>query len=203
VAEAGSDSAGKSSGSGIYLLGLLLLAGGIGGIIYATRGNDTKPPEPTAKAPPPEQTQTPIKGPAPPPPPPIEETTEPSASASSAPVGTGKGPVGAGSGGGGVCSNCGKGKTSSALNAAIRGLQQSAQGCYNRALRTSAASGDITVAVQVGSSGQVCSASITNDTVGSNEISSCVLGRFQGASLPPPEEGCVIVSAPIHFKLAN
>lgn len=205
MAEARGDSEGKSSGSGVYLIGLLLLAAGIGGIIYATRSGDQKPPEPAPKPSVASTDQPPVnRGPAPPPPPPVDDLPTASASSSATPVASGgKGPASGTGGGGGVCSKCGEGKSSSALNAAIQSLAGSAQGCYNRALRTSAASGTMTVAVQVGSTGQVCSASIVNDSVGSQEISTCVLGRFQGKQLPPPEEGCVVVNAPIHFKLAN
>ena len=200
MAEAGGDS--KSGGSGVYLLGLLALAAGIFGIVYITRKDE---PKPAAAAPTQTASEQPkiLNAPPPPPPPKVEDivTAEPSASASAAPSGHG-GPVASG-GGSGVCSRCGQGKGSPALSSAIASLQRSAQGCYNRALRTSAASGSMTVAVTVGSNGQVCNASIVNDSVGSGEISNCVLARFQGASLPPPEEGCVVVNAPINFKLAN
>ena len=72
-----------------------------------------------------------------------------------------------------------------------------------RLRRTSAASGKIVVSVQVGANGSVCSASISNDTVGSGEISSCVLNRFRNVSLPPPEKGCVTLNVPINFKIAE
>ena len=58
----------------------------------------------------------------------------------------------------------------------------------------------MTVRVQVGPSGSVCSASLTNDSVHSGEISSCVLGRFRGQSFPAPGE-CATVDIPISFTI--
>jgi hypothetical protein len=57
------------------------------------------------------------------------------------------------------------------------------------------------VVVQVASNGSICSASITNDTVRSSEIGSCVLGKFRGKMFPPPQSGCVIVTIPITFTV--
>jgi hypothetical protein len=59
----------------------------------------------------------------------------------------------------------------------------------------------MSVSVQVGSNGAVCGASITKDTVGSGEISSCVLGKFRGRSFPAPQSGCVVVNIPIKFEI--
>ncbi|WP_129354650.1 AgmX/PglI C-terminal domain-containing protein [Sorangium cellulosum] len=134
---------------------------------------------------------------APPPPPPVEEVED--AGVDAGKVASGQSPQGAGKS---PCSGkCGDGATSPALDSAVLGLARSAQGCYNRALRTSEVSGKLTVSVQVASTGAVCSASILNDTVGSNEIASCVLGRFRGKSLPPPQSGCVVVNVPINFTI--
>lgn len=187
----------SKSGSGIYILGALLLAGGIGGILLLT-GDDKKPaappPPPTVQA---DQTPPP---PAPPPPPPPPPTATESASAVPESSGDAKGPKGPP--GPGACSNCGKGVSNSALNSALQGAAGSARGCYNRALQKNAgAAGKLTVSVQVGPSGQVCGASITNDTVGSPEVSSCVLGRFQGKSFPKPDSGCVTVQIPMSFEV--
>jgi outer membrane biosynthesis protein TonB len=190
----------NNSGTGLYLIGALLLAGGAAGIYFATRDDAPPPAAATtiASAKPPEPMQ---EAPPPPPPPPPPTATE---SASAAPADTGAKPVGTGGGGGvGACSACGQGVPSSALSSALQSAAGSAQGCYKRALRNTAASGRITVAVSVGATGQVCSASIANDTLGSPEISSCVLSRFQGKSFPRPEQGCVVVNIPINFKLAE
>jgi hypothetical protein len=83
----------------------------------------------------------------------------------------------------------------------VNGAARSAQGCYNRALRTSEASGRMVVRVQVGSTGAICGASIVEDSVHSSDIASCVLGRFRGKSFPPPKSGCVVVNVPINFTI--
>ena len=62
-------------------------------------------------------------------------------------------------------------------------------------------SGSLTVSVQVGANGAVCGASISNDSVGSREISQCVLGRFQGKTFPPPDGGCMTVNIPVSFTI--
>ncbi|NUO53763.1 MAG: AgmX/PglI C-terminal domain-containing protein [Polyangiaceae bacterium] len=187
----------KKSGSGMYIIGALLLAAGIGAIVVLT-GSDDKPPPPP---PPPTAIQAdntpPAPAPPPPPPPPVTAT----ASASAEPVATGtggpKGPPGPG-----ACSNCGQGKSNSSLDSALRAAAGSARGCYNRALQKNAgAAGKLTVNVQVGPSGAVCGASISNDTVGSGEVSTCVLQRFQGKSFPKPDSGCVSVAIPMSFEV--
>ncbi len=183
----------EKSGAGMYLLFALLLAGAAVGLYFLTRAAPVPPPppEPVGSALPPPL----MDSPAPPPPPSAEEVVEVDA-------GTDAGPgKKVASGGGGSCAKCGEGKPSGALNSAIRSAAGAAQGCYRRALRQTAASGSMTVSVQVGSSGNVCGASIVNDSVGSSEISNCVLGRFRGQTFPPPEQGCVVVNVPISFKL--
>lgn len=210
MAEATGSSGGQSSGggAGIYVVGFLVLAAAIVGIFFATRGKNETTPTATVAA-----TQEPtapkkLSGPAPPAPPEAvddEPTASATESASAAPSSSGKaGPnSGVAGSGAGACGACGKGKSSGALESKVRSVAGSAQGCYNRALRTSAASGTLVVAVSVGAGGASCGASIVSDSVGNAEISSCVLGRFQGQSWPAPDEGCVTVSVPINFKIAN
>jgi outer membrane biosynthesis protein TonB len=184
----------KGGGSGPYIAGVVLLGALIIGLVWwKTKGTDGPPPAPTVtvQAPPTNTVQTLD---APPPPPKIDDV-DGGATPSAKVAGTGlpgKGPCGP---------KCGDGKSSSALESALRSTAGSAQGCYNRALRTSEVSGSMTVSVQVGSNGSVCSASIVSDSVNSNEISSCVLGRFRGRSFPSPQSGCVVVNIPINFTI--
>ena len=187
----------KKSGSGVYIIGALLLAAGIGAIVVFTGGDDKPPPPP----PPPTAIQADNTPPAPaPPPPPPPPTASATASASAEPAASGSGPKGPP--GPNACSNCGQGKSNSSLDSALRAAAGSARGCYNRALQKNAgAAGKLTVNVQVGPSGSVCGASIANDTVGSPEVSQCVLQRFQGKSFPKPEQGCVSVAIPMSFEV--
>lgn len=183
------------SGAGMYLLFALLLLGGAVGLYFVTKKDPPPPVVQTAPAPTPEVV---MNTPAPPPPPKEEDLVEEDAGTDA-----GAGKKVATGGGGGSCAKCGEGKISPALSSAIRNAAGAAQGCYRRALRQSAASGSMTVSVQVGSTGNVCGASIVNDSVGSSEISNCVLGRFRGNNFPPPEQGCVVVNVPINFKIAE
>jgi hypothetical protein len=135
---------------------------------------------------------------APPPPPPLEEVVDAGTDAGKpAPKSTGGGaPVG-----GGPCGSPCTGEATGALSSALRAHAQTAQGCYKRALRTGEVSGSMTVSVQVGPAGQVCSASLVRDEVHSGEVSSCVLGRFRGQTFPPPSGGCVVANIPISFSI--
>lgn len=191
---------GKSGNSGLYIAGMVVLAALMAGLLYwKLRPEPTAPTAaPTAAAPVASKPADPPPLFAPPPPPPVDEVEDAGADAGKVASG-GQGPAAAGKS---PCSGkCGDGASSPALDSAVLGLARSAQGCYNRALRTSEVSGKLTVSVQVASTGAVCSASILNDTVGSNEIASCVLGRFRGKSLPPPQSGCVVVNVPINFTI--
>ncbi|MCC6551782.1 MAG: AgmX/PglI C-terminal domain-containing protein [Polyangiaceae bacterium] len=189
---------GKSGGSAPYIIGMVVLGGLMAGLIYWK----TRPaPRPEAPPPPVVTQAKPVEPPpmhAPPPPPPIEEVED--AGADAAAKATAASP-GAGAPRGPCGGKCGDGESSAALASAVSSTARSAQGCYNRALRTGEASGRMTVSVQVGSTGAVCSASIIEDSVHSGEISSCVLGRFRGKSFPPPKSGCVVVNVPINFTI--
>lgn len=183
---------GKSGGATPYILGVVVLGALMGGLIFWKRGGDPPPPPPIS----PQGTAEPVNLNPPPPPPPKEEEDAgaPAASATA-------GPKGPGPAGPGACGKCGEGQGSPALSAAVTQTAQSAQGCYQRALRTSEVSGSMTVSVQIGSNGSVCSASIANDSIHSTDVSACVLGKFRGRSFPSPTSGCVVVNIPISFKI--
>ncbi|MFO0551309.1 MAG: AgmX/PglI C-terminal domain-containing protein [Polyangiaceae bacterium] len=201
----------NKSGAGLYIVGALLLAGGIAAIVFYTSKSDAPVPTPTAVA---TQDGQEPRGPAPPPPPPPKPTTaEPtpsastSASASSSAIAsagpaTGPGPA---VGGLGPCDKCGAPgtKASDALTSALSQAAGSARGCYNKAIQKSAASGRMKVLVTVGANGSVCGVSIGEDTVGNPEVSSCVLNRFQGKSFPKPEQGCVTIGIPVSFTVKD
>ena len=194
-----SDRIPEKSGGSLYLLGALALVGAAVGL-YFWKKPAPPPTTPQTNAVTAATTTTadgPVAVFAPPPPPKLDDDADAGADA-------GKGPIKSSSGGGAVspgpCAGSCNGPGTPALKAALSGKAGSARGCYNRALRTSEVSGSMTVRVQVGPSGQVCSASITNDSVHSNEVSSCVLGKFRGASFPAPGE-CTTVDIPISFTI--
>jgi hypothetical protein len=188
------------SGAGIYILGVLLLGGGIAAIVIFSGDDKPAPAAPTVA-----KTEEPVGVVAAPPPPPPPATASETASAvveedAGPPAGSGK--VLAGGGGTGACSKCGEGTSNGSLNSALQGAAGSARGCYNRVVqKNQGAAGKMNVSVQVGASGQVCSAAITNDSVGNGEVSSCVLSRFQGKSFPKPDKGCVTINIPLSFTV--
>jgi hypothetical protein len=192
---------GHSSGGGLYLIGAVVLVAAAVALFSWKKCSTAQPVTQqtvtvTASAPPVREDPPPLF--APPPPPKLDD--EPDAGldvGKPAPKGTVAAPGPAGGPCGGTCN----GAVNGALTSALRGRAQSAQGCYNRALRTSEVSGGLTVSVQVGPSGAACSASVVNDSVHSSEISSCVLGRFRGQTFPPPSGGCVTVNIPIAFTI--
>ncbi|MFW5739939.1 MAG: AgmX/PglI C-terminal domain-containing protein [Myxococcota bacterium] len=106
--------------------------------------------------------------------------------------------------GGGVtlCSSPCRGTAPPALRSALSGTAAAARGCYERALRTnSMLQGRMMVAVRIASNGNVCNASIVQDSVGSPQVSSCVIGLFRGKRFPPVTGGrCADVQVPLSFK---
>lgn len=194
---------GKSASGAPYVLGILVL--GILAVGLFCWKSKQPPPTVTAQATSTTATATAPPPPPPPqfaPPPPPKLDDEPDAGK---PVAKGSSPSSAGSAtapaGPSPCTKCTDGQVSGALTSALRSKAQSATGCYQRALRTSEVSGSMTVSVQVGPSGSVCSASIVNDSVHSSEVSTCVLSRFRGQTFPPPTQGCVTVGIPISFTI--
>lgn len=188
---------GKSSGTGFYLVGIVVFGALTAGLLYwKLRPQPAPAPAPTA-------TQAPVEARpvqpvlnAPPPPPPLEEVEDAGAAPGNSAAGAAPPPPK------GPCTGkCGDGEPSAALSSAVNATAQSARGCYNRALRTSEVSGRLMVSLHVGSTGAVCSASIVEDSVHSGEIASCILSRFRGKSFPPPKSGCVVVNVPINFTI--
>jgi hypothetical protein len=183
----------------MYLLGLLALAGLTVGLIVwkGSRSEEPAPaPKPAASAGP-EEPQLSFDAPPPPP----EELAD--AGADAAPAASAAGSAsgsGVARGGDGPCSACGSGISTPELESAVRSRANLARGCYNKELQTGGGEGAITVALSVGAHGGVCSAGVSSDTVGSPQLSQCVVSKFQSGSFPRPKQGCVPFSMRINFK---
>lgn len=92
------------------------------------------------------------------------------------------------------------GVSSSELETALQFRVKQAHRCYDNALsQDPTLRGKITVAVRIGANGQVCSAGIASNEMGSATVASCVSGYFRGASFPSPKGGCADVNIPINF----
>jgi len=124
-----------------------------------------------------------------PPPPPIEEKPE------AGPTGPRIVYVPAG-GCEGKCSGAPPPELAQALQ--VRGLQ--ARRCYNQALaQDSTLKGHVTIAVRVGPSGNVCSASVASNDMGTPAVANCAANIFRSSVYPSPRGGCVDSTVPLSF----
>jgi hypothetical protein len=81
----------------------------------------------------------------------------------------------------------------------VRGAM--ARRCYNQALaQDSSLKGHVTISVKIGPSGNVCSANVTGNTMGSPSVANCAANMFRSsAGYPSPHGGCVEASVPLSF----
>ena len=183
----------KSSGTGYIIAGVVMLLAMGGLIVWKVGGNKDplpeKPPEPpkvTKKAP--------VFDNPPPPPPPVEEVKDAEAEKTE----TKK--VVKGGGGTTACSGPCNGTATSAVQGALRAKGGQARGCYERALRLNPTlQGRVMVSARVGAQGQMCSASISQNTLGDPGVAACISQMFRAGKFPPPKGGCVDVNVPLNF----
>lgn len=92
------------------------------------------------------------------------------------------------------------GSTGSELETALQFRVKQSHRCYDNALaQDSTLRGKITVNVRIGATGQVCSAGVASNEMGSQTVAACVAGYFRGANFPAPKGGCADVNIPINF----
>jgi hypothetical protein len=100
------------------------------------------------------------------------------------------------------CSSCSActGTEAPTFQSMARGRAGAAQRCYEKALQQQEQlQGKLTVNLCVGVGGGVCSASISNDSLGSPLVSQCVLNLFRATPFPSPKNGCVQAQVPLNF----
>jgi hypothetical protein len=180
----------KSSGSKPFVIAVLLMLLLMGGLIYLKLAGDeqkpTAPPVATGTSAAPVIDQV-----IPPPPPP------PTAASSSPTVVTKKTPKF--DSGCSTCGNC-QGTEGAGFRGTLSGRAALAQRCYEKALGTQEGlTGKLTVGLCVGVGGQVCSAGIEKDTLGSPLVSQCVLNIYRATTFPSPKNGCVQAQVPLNF----
>jgi outer membrane biosynthesis protein TonB len=181
----------KSGGSGPIIIAAVLMLLVIGGLIVWKVTSGGEPAK--VDAPPVATTAAPVAADEPPPPPPPEPEPEPSAKPDEKKVVKAAGPN--------PCSQACTGTAPANLESALRGRGAQARGCYEKALSTNPTlEGTMMVSVKVGPGGQVCSASIGNDTLGDPQVKNCVSNHFRSSQLPAPQGGCVDVNVPLRFK---
>jgi hypothetical protein len=80
----------------------------------------------------------------------------------------------------------------------IRGAQ--ARRCYNQALaQDSSLKGHVTIAVRIGPSGNLCSAAVATNDMGSASVANCAANIFRSSQYPTPRGGCVDANVPLSF----
>lgn len=180
------------SGNAKYAIVAVLLLLGAGGL-FAWRSMGSK--EPTTLPPVPTGTgsiaATASTNPALddiPPPPPVETATA-----------SGSKPNVVYVAGGGCDGKC-VGSPPPELGQVVQVRAAQARRCYNAALATdSSLRGHVTVALRVGPGGNVCSASVAGNDMGSPGVAQCAANMMRGGAYPAPRGGCVDVSVPFSF----
>jgi hypothetical protein len=87
------------------------------------------------------------------------------------------------------------------LAPALQVRASQARRCYNQALALdSSLKGHVTIAVRIGPSGNVCSADVASNDMGSPGVANCAANVFRaGAGYPSPRGGCVVATVPLSF----
>ena len=87
------------------------------------------------------------------------------------------------------------------LGQALQVRAAQARRCYNQALSSdSSLKGHVTLSVRVGPQGNVCSAGVASNDMGSPGVANCAANIFRSAgSMPAPHGGCVDATVPLSF----
>jgi hypothetical protein len=93
------------------------------------------------------------------------------------------------------------GKASPELLPALQVRATQARRCYNSALaQDSSLKGKVTIAVKIGPSGNVCSAAVASNEMGSPSVANCAANIFRSSgAFPSPRGGCVEANVPLNF----
>jgi hypothetical protein len=179
-----------TGGNAKYVVVVVLLLAGIAGLLI---WRSTQKPEPvvihTPDAAAPVPVNTHIEDDVPPPPTIVDAGPQ-------TPIRTNTGPAPA---------NCGASKCSGAstpdLESALAFRAKQARRCYESALENdNTLKGKVAINVRVASNGQVCSAGVASNEMGSSGVAQCVANKFrQTGFFPAPKGGCVDATVPISF----
>ena len=103
-----------------------------------------------------------------------------------------------------ACTGPCPGRVGPELVDAIAKRAKQAHRCYDTALAgDKTLRGRVTVRMTIGADGRVCQASADSDNKAMEAVASCVAGTYRANTgdlrFPPPDNGCVVVNAPINF----
>ena len=183
----------ESGGNAKYAIVAIVLVLGAGGL-FALRSMSGKgnvapplPPMPSASAS--AQATNPLLDDVPPPPPP-DIVPEGGSKSSVVYVPTN----------GGCDGQCSMKYAPSELGGALQVRAAQARRCYNQALASdSSLKGHVSIAVRIGLGGNVCSASVAANDMGSPGVAQCAANIFRSGSYPAPHGGCVDANVPMSF----
>lgn len=182
----------KTSGTGYVAVGIGMLIA-MGGLIFWKVSGEKDPGPEKVPEPAKVEKKAPVFNDPPPPPPPIEEVKD-------AEPEQPKKIVKSGGSAPNSCSGPCEGTATGQLQSALRAKGGQARGCYERALRLNPTlEGRIMVAARLGSQGQVCSANVTQNSLGDATVASCISQMFRSGKFPAPKGGCVDVQVPLNF----
>jgi hypothetical protein len=185
------DEGGK--GSGPIIIGVILLLGAAGGILWWVNHRDATP------TPPPVASVAIDSG--------VGAATTIDLPAIDLPVdsgpdvapetGTTKAPAGGPYNG---CPAVCSGGITDAIKQAAAARAGTAKQCYKTALEgNESLAGQIDISLKVGLNGETCAASVVSDTTGSSKLQQCVRSKMI-ATYPQPKGGCVELKVPVVFK---
>jgi hypothetical protein len=180
-------------GNAKYVVVVLLLLGGLAGL-WVWRSTSDKPQivihAPDANAP--VNLNQHIEDDVPPPPPEIDSGPD-----------TGTKMLSSSGGRPGAVCNAARcsGASTNDLESALAFRAKQAHACYDSALANDAnLKGKVAISVRVASNGQVCSAGIASNDMGSAQVAQCVANKFRQTSyFPAPKGGCIDATVPITF----
>ncbi|MGO9837642.1 MAG: AgmX/PglI C-terminal domain-containing protein [Polyangiaceae bacterium] len=103
---------------------------------------------------------------------------------------------------GGCDGKCSQQYSTPELGQALQVRAGQARRCYNQALsQDSTLKGHVSINVRIGPSGNVCSATVGANDMGSPAVANCAANVFRATSgYPAPRGGCVDANVPLNFK---
>lgn len=86
------------------------------------------------------------------------------------------------------------------LTNALSFRARQARRCYESVLaQDPTLHGKLTLALKVGSTGQVCSVGVASNELGSSAVANCIVDRYRSAAFPAPKGGCIQANVPINL----
>jgi len=183
----------QSGGNSKYAIVAVVLLLGAGGLFYLRGSNKpdvTPPPPPMPSTSASTVATNPLLDDIPPPPPPDVQPEGGKPNVVYVP----------GAPGGGCEGKCSQAYASAELGQALQVRANQARRCYNAALaQDPSIKGHVSIAVRVGPGGNVCSASVASNDMGSPGVANCAANMFRSGSYPAPHGGCVDANVPLSF----